>query len=164
MCKKYVNANVSCYKSISTVDNHILSLNAPLSSLKINKNNKGVDNFVIVTKFNFLGTNNSASQRNNVLFNREKINIIIRLTKCDEDVNKRLGNDIDKFTIDLEQAYNDKQVSVACFDFYDYTRVTNVDCITELPKAGLYVIKVLIKTESEEKYTIQSMSKFLVEN
>lgn len=162
MCIKNINANISCYKSISTLNDFIVSLNAPFSSLKMNENNYSIDDFVVLTQFNFLGTNNIESQKSNVLFNRDKIDIIIRLTKCDTNESKRLGIDLDKFIIDLNQAYKDKQVSTACFDFYNYTRITRIDSIN-IPSPGLYVIKVLIKTEKEEKYTIQAMNKLFIE-
>ena len=136
MCMKYINAIATCYSSISTVDNHITSLNAPLYQLEVeDKNNPYISDFSIVTRLNFLGTSRAVNEADNILLNGESVDLIIRLTKCDKEENKRLGYDIDNFSIDLSKVDKD----VACFEFYNYMRITNVKKISLPAGLGKYV-------------------------
>ena len=164
MCMKYVNASVRCYKSITSAENNVMSYNIPFTSIR--HDNIGaqvaITKFVIVTNIDFLGTNNEEHKTENPLESRDTLDVIIRLTKCTNDDSKRIGYDLDCFSIDLAEIYEADQVNKACFDFLNYTRTTNIDQI-ELPGGlGKYVIKILIKNSKEEKYTIQSMLQLII--
>ena len=163
MCMKYLDANLMCYKSISRYDNKILSLNAPFNSISIvneNNNKKLIKDFSIFLQMNFLGTNNDSLKLSNPLVQKEKIDVLIRLTKCSKEPEERLGTDIDYFQIDLSSI----DTEIACFEYCNYSKVIDVDSI-ELPfGAGKYVIKILVKKEQEEKYTIQSMSTLIIKD
>lgn len=160
MCMKYININTACYESLSTIDERIISFNAPLNSVGTKYENDMLitDGFIIVTQIGFLGTNNKEHVAENVLLSRDKVDIIIRLTKRSPDVERRVGLDIDTFTIDLREAEAEQQINEACFEYYNYTRITNIKKI-ELPVGpGTYILKVLLKRPSDSAFTIQSMN------
>lgn len=164
MCKKYVNASAKCYKSITSVDNNVMSYNIPFTSIRHDDDGTlaTINNFSIVTNIDFLGTNNKKHKVKNPLECRKTFNFILRLTKCSSDESKRIGYDLDCFSINLDEMYETNQFNEACFDFLNYTRTTNIDKL-ELPGGlGRYVIKILIKDSEEEEYTIQSMSQLIV--
>lgn len=164
MCMKYVNASARCYKSIRIEENNVMSYDIPFISIR--HDNIGeqivISKFVIVTSIDFLGTNNEEHKSENPLESRRTLDFIIRLTKCSSDGSKRIGYDLDRFSINLAELYEKDQVGKACFDFLNYTRTTNIDMI-ELPGGlGKYVIKILIKDSEDENYTIQAMSQLIV--
>lgn len=166
MCMKYVNATIGCYNSVTKLEDSIVSFNTPLNTLAAQKSQDQVTvgDFSVVTCFNFIGTNNPEHKLENVLASREAVNIIIRLTKCDKDPDKRIGFDLDTFIIDFNEAYDKGKIDTACFDYYNFTRITDVEKLTLPEKTGNYVLKVLIKkvSDPEEKTTIQAMSHIFV--
>lgn len=164
MCKKYVNASARCYKSITSVDNNVMSYDIPFMSIRHddNENMVVISRFSIVTNIDFLGTNNETHKKDNPLESGRTLEFVIRLTKCNSDENKRIGYDLDSFSINLAEMRETGQLGKACFGFLNYTRTTNVDEL-ELPGGtGKYVIKVLIKDSEEDDYTIQAMSQLIV--
>ncbi len=164
MCMKYVNATATCFKLVTMDNNKIIAYNAPFNSIKsIEENNTlSLDNFSIITQIDFLGTSSPEHQTENPLEMKKTVDFIIRLTKCDSIEENRLGKDLDCFSIDLTEMYEKKQVSKACFGFFNYTRITNVDKL-DLPKGpGKYVIKVLIKDSEDTEYSIQSMTRLII--
>lgn len=164
MCKKYVNVSTRCYKSITTIENSVISYNAPFTIIRHEDCGEGVaiSDFAIVTDIDFLGTNNEEHKKENPLESRKKLDFIIRLTKCSLDERERIGYDLASFSIDLNELYEAGLVNKACFGFINCTRTTNVDKL-ELPGGlGRYVIKVLIKDSEDKEYTIQAMSQLNV--
>lgn len=164
MCKKYVNVSARCYKSITSVENNVMSYDIPFTSIRHDDDGASVSicEFSIVTNIDFLGTNVEAYKKENPLENRRTLDFIIRLTRSSSDANKRIGYDLDCFSIDLAELYEMGQVDTACFDFLNYTRTTNIDKLDLPGGVGKYVIKVLIKDSEEENYTIQAMSQLIV--
>lgn len=164
MCKKNVNAIIRCYKSITTVDNNIMSYDIPFKSIKHDTNSSimSVSDFNVVCQIDFLGTADDSHKKNNPLENKATLDFILRLTKCSSDESKRLGYDLDNFSIDLNQMYQASQVDTACFDFLNCIRTTRVDRL-ELPGGtGKYVLKLLIKDATEDEYSIQTMSSLII--
>lgn len=164
MCKKNVNAVIRCYKSVSTMDNHIMSYDIPFTSIKHDdvEDTMTISDFNIVTNIDFLGTNNIEHKKNNPLEKRKKIDFILRLTKCSSDESKRIGYDLDTFSIDMKEMYDSAQVNTACFDFLNCTRTTKVDSLGIPGGTGKYVLKLLIKYEDEKEYTIQAMTSLVI--
>lgn len=164
MCMKYVNASARCYKSITSIENNVMSYDIPFISIMHDNDTAGVaiSKFAIVTNIDFLGTNNENHKCNNPLENKRTLDFIIRLTKCSIEENERIGYDLDSFSINLAEMYKTNQVNKACFDFLNYTRTTKIDKL-ELPGGvGKYVIKILVKDSEEKDYTIQAMSQLIV--
>lgn len=161
MCMKYVNATVSCYDSIEKVNNKVLSLNLPFSTIDVEDKDPSICSFIVTTAISIRGTNNESERANNPIESNTNLDFVIRLTKCDSDINKRRYIDLDRFTIDLQ----DVKVSQACFRFVNYSRVTEVERL-KLPEGlGKYVIKVLVKKseDSDDKFSIQSMYGITIE-
>lgn len=164
MCMKYVNTTATCFKSVTMDNNKIVAYNAPFDTIKsIEESNiLSLDNFSIITQIDFLGTSSSEHKEDNPLKMEKTVDFIIRLTKCDQNEENRVGRDLDRFSVNLKEMHERKKVDRACFDFFNYTRITNVDKL-DLPKgAGKYVIKVLIKDSEDTEYSIQSMTKLII--
>lgn len=164
MCMKYVNTSARCYKSITSVDNNVISYDIPFISIRHDNVDTqiAISKFAIVTSIDFLGTNSEDHKSENPLENKRTLDFIIKLSKCSSDESKRIGYDLDCFTINLAEMYATGQVGKACFDFLNCTRTTNIDHIVLPGGTGKYVIKVLIKYTEDENYTIQSMSPLVV--
>lgn len=164
MCKKYVNVSSRCYKSITSIENSVVSYDVPFVSIRHDNGANGVtiNKFAIVTSIDFLGTNNETHRKENPLECKQTLDFIIRLTKCSSEEGKRIGYDLDSFSINLGEMYEKEQVNKACFDFLNYTRTTKVDNLDLPGGVGKYVIKVLIKDSKEKEYTIQAMSQLIV--
>lgn len=158
MCMKYVNANVACFDGVIYNGDSLISYNTPFNVMcaKEKSGKIYVASFKVVTQICFRGTNDEAHKANNVLEQNKTIDICIRLTKCDRDPSKQLYLDLDKFSINLDGT-NPKR-ETACFDFLNYTRVTNVPEIELAAGYGKYVIKVLIKESTDEAYFVQSLT------
>lgn len=164
MCMKYVNTITNCFKSVSKENNCIVSFNAPFESIiaTIKDGQSSINDFVVLTLVNILGTGDESKIVDNPLSNKKTIDFIIRLTKCDANEENRIGYDLDRFSINLADMDEKKQIDHACFEFFNYTRMTNVDHIPLQGGVGKYVIKVLIKDSEQEEYTIQSMTKLTI--
>ncbi|MCM1246367.1 MAG: hypothetical protein NC293_12065 [Roseburia sp.] len=161
---KYVNANTTCFKSVIMDGDKIVSFNAPFEVIKATNidNTLFIEDFSLVTQIDFLGTSDSEHKMENPLEQKKTVDFIVRLTKCTRKEEDRLGFDLDSFSIDLEDIYKKEKVDTACFDFFNYTKITNVKRL-DLPCGdGKYVIKVLIKGSEEEEYSIQSMTQLTI--
>lgn len=162
MCKKYVNASARCYKSITLINNNIISHNIPFEGIRHDENINGIsiNNFFIMTNIDFLGTNNEEHKNENPLESKRTLDFIIRITTCDNKQN--IGYDIDSFSVDLREMRKTNQINRACFDFLNYTRTTKIDNLDLPGGTGKYVIKVLVKDSEEKDYTIQTMSQLMI--
>lgn len=58
--------------------------------------------------------------------------------------------------------YKNGKVNTACFDFLNYTKITNVKKLNLPGGIGKYVIKILVKSSSEDEYSIQSMTQLTI--
>lgn len=167
MCKKYVNANLTCFKSI-VMDNDVpLAFRNPFDEVSVEKCSNGmytVDGFQILSNINILGTADEDKQKDHILYRPNgKLNFVIRLTKCDPDPNKRIYYDLDSFTVDITELRENHQVDGACFDFVNYARITNVPNF-KVEKFGSYVVKLLIKENTEQDYSVQFIKKLMIKN
>ncbi len=166
MCMKYLNATVECYQSVLKSDNSIVSLNGPLDKIVVNENSEGVfsvGGFAVVTHVNMLGTDKPENKEKSTLEKQEKLEVIVRLTRCDKDDSKQIGIDLDEFVIDPYAEENKRNIHQACFLYFNYKRVTEVDNIVVPFGKGTYVIKVLVKESGQNQLTIQSMTYLSIE-
>lgn len=165
MCMKYLNSTVGCYKSVTMVDDNIVSLNVPFDRMvasKANEDQVSIGEFYVVTKFNMLGTNKEENKHLSTLEKREKLHVKVRLTKCDKDENNQRYIDLDDFVIDLDEEENKRNIHKACFPYFNYRRITRVETLNLPLGCGPYVIKILVKESADDKYTVQAMNYLLV--
>lgn len=160
MCMKYINANAMCFKSVIIENNQIVSFTAPFNAMKSVSDEEGIftDDFAIVTQIDVLGTNTPKNKAENPLENGKKLDFKIRLTKIDKIDENRLGFDVDNFSIDLAEMKENNRTEKACFEFFNYMRMTQIDKLHLPAGPGRYVIKVLVKYAEDEYYQIQSMT------
>lgn len=163
MCMKYVNATVECYTDVP-VDNQLpLSFNRPFNGIYASLRQDGtkeIGGFNIVTRISLLGTAEEEHKKINLLEMRGTLDVIVRLTKCSKNEAEQLCVDLDSFSIDTKSLEN--KIDRACYDFMNFTRITDVRDFTLDAGTGSYVIKILVKASTEKKYTIQSMTKLTV--
>lgn len=157
MCTQYLNANVVLFKSVTKNNNDIVGFYEPFDCITTDTCNGVLEigEFNIITYITLLESSNRKA--GNVLDKREKLEVKLRLTKCTKDETERLSIDLDDFTIDTKNS-NDIIID-ACVPYLNYKRITHIGSITldiNNPK-GSYVIKVLVRTSSDDKYTVQSI-------
>lgn len=170
MCMKYINAIVTPYASaLSTPEGAIVTLHAPLGAVRcrdIKDGKAALEDFAVVTDLNFLGTTDEAHKKENPLEQGKKIGFIIRLTKCSSEVEGRKYVDLDSFVIDLAEVKDKGWANKACFDYYNYTRLTKIpEDIRWIPvdnegrpMTGSYVLKVIVEEIGEGgKQSVQAM-------
>lgn len=166
MCMKYVNAIAECYEGmVSNSDGSVSYLNL-FNRIHASFRQNGmmeVGGFVVVTRINNLGTSHEEHAKDNILMQRGTLDVIIRLTKCSTDESQQLCIDLDSFSIDLKQ--EESRIDHACFDFFNYTRISEIKDFDLELGAGKYVIKVLMKEHEEDasKYAIQYMTSLYIE-
>lgn len=163
MCMKYVNATTYCYESVIKENDNPVSFNKPFNGVVAIKHSDGsfsIGGFKIVTQISLLGTNTQSNKEFNIIEKKGALDVVIRLTKCDQNEENQLGRDLDAFTIDLQKMSS--QLDQACYQFLNYTRITEVSGINLVLGIGNYVLKVLVKDSEDENYTIQTMSRLKV--
>ncbi len=165
MCKKYVNANLTCFESVVLENGVPLAFRNPFDEISAKKSVGGVyqiGGFRILSNINILGTADLEKQKDHILYQENGVlDFTIRLTKCDTDVNGRFYYDLDSFSLNIAELRENHQIDGACFDFVNYARITEVPNFT-VDKSGSYVIKLLIKENTEDKPTVQFIRKFFV--
>lgn len=163
MCTRYLNANVALFKAVTKSNNEVTGFFEPFDCIVADNSNKviRINEFNIITYINLLESSNKKA--NNILDKRETLQVKIRLTKCTKNDNERLSIDLDDFEIVTKDS--EDIVYDACVPYLNYKRIThieNIDLDIENPK-GSYVIKVLVKTPEELKYTVQSIYHLKIE-
>lgn len=162
MCVQNVNATLSLFTDVKNMEiqgNQEFIRPFDIIVSKSINNNKYIGGFYIVVDINLLSTTNEHKKETNVVYNRAKIDILVRLTKISDDEEKRLSLDIDEFTID---ASDDNLVKTnACVDYINYKKIKKIDtnAIQLSPNAGTgkYVLKVLVKRPCDTEYQVQSI-------
>lgn len=157
MCTQYLNANVALFKSVTKNNNGIAGFLEPFDCIIADSGNNivAIKDFNIVTYINLLES--SEKKANNILDLRETLQVCIRLTKCTKNIDERLSIDLDCFNIVTKDSKD--IIYDACVPYLNFKRITyvdNIDLDIANPR-GSYVIKVLVKIPSEEKYTVQSI-------
>lgn len=169
MCMKYINAIITPYASATINNGTILSLNAPLRTVRGIIGNDGkayIKGFDVVTDLTFLGTANEAHYEVNPVQAGATIDVIIRLTRCAAKIEDRRYIDLDTFSVDLSQVRKDGKMEHACFDYYNHTRITRVadriqlpDNEDGVPAFGSYVLKVIVHIKGDPaEPTVQSIT------
>lgn len=164
MCMMYVNATLGLYGSVRYDSRgNTDSLLNMFDGLDVETDDAGLPilpNCRVVTRICILGSNRNEE---NILRRRAKLAFKVRLTKCDTDPERQLGRDLDEFLVDLGDPKLKDAISVACFEYLNYTQVTEVASLKLEPGLGKYVLKLLIAEQkegqelSEEDFTVQSM-------
>lgn len=157
MCTQYLNANIALFKAVTKSNNDVIGFLEPFDCITADCSNNivAIKDFNIITYINLLES--SENKAGNILDRRETLDVCLRLTKCTKDIDERLSVDLDNFQIRTKNS-NDI-IYDACVPYLNFKRITHVDNI-DLDIAnprGSYVIKVLVKIPSDEKYTVQSI-------
>lgn len=168
MCVQNVNATVSLFTEVRNIEMQGAQEFVRPFDIIVSKNindNKYIGGFYIVVDITLLSTTNEEKQKTNVIYNNQKIDILIRLTKSSKDEERRLSLDIDEFTID---ASNDNLIKRnACVDYINYKKIKKIDvnAIQLSPEAGTgdYIFKVLVKRPCDAEYQVQSIHNLRIE-
>lgn len=168
MCMKYINSTVECYLSTSrNSQEQPIAFYYPFDSITASEEKDGkfsIGGFSIKTRICVLGTNKPEHFAENPISQEAVLHFTIRLTKCARDIKDRLGIDLDEFDIDLAKLKDDESFSQACYPFFNYTRITQIEKIS-LPEKGFggYVLKVLVRdNKSHAEDSIQTMFELTV--
>lgn len=162
MCVQNVNATVSLFSDIRNVDIQGAQEFIRPFDIIVSKNVNGntyIGGFYIVIDITLLSTTNEGKKDTNVVYNSEKMDVLIRLTKPSKNEEKILSLDIDEFVID---ASNESIVKKnACVPYINFKKIKkiNTNAIQLSPKAGTgdYVLKVLVKRFCDQDWNVQSI-------
>ena len=128
---RFLNTDVQCFKKAN--GEHFETILREVPAIKID------DNFYIGKFFMAVFINGRGDVG--------KMDFKIRMTKLENDPKKQISQDLKDFTIKFPS---------------DNIIVDQVDLISveqiEIPKKGLYAIKVLVKKTDEEKYKTNSLN------
>ena len=163
MCTKYINTNSVLFKSVAKNNNDVIGFYEPFDCITAEQNNGilSIKDFNVITYINMLESNKKNA--GNILDKRETLQVCIRFTKCTKNDAERLSVDLDNFHIVTKDSPD--IITDACVPYLNYKRIThveNIDLDIENPR-GSYVIKVLVKTPEDEKYTVQSIQHLKVQ-
>ncbi len=168
MCVQNVNATISLFREIRRAEiQGAQEFICPFDIIISNSfnNNKYIGGFFIVVDITLLSTTNSDKKKTNVIYNKQKIDILIRMTKSSKDKEKQLFLDIDEFIIDTSNENIIKKN--ACVDYINYKRIKKIDtnAIQLSPDAGTgdYIFKVLVKRPCDDNFQVQSIYNLRVE-
>ena len=163
MCTKYLNANIALFKTVSKNNNKVIAFGEPFDCLiaDCEGNEISITDFNVITYLNLLES--SGKNAGNVLDRRGNLEVCIRLTKCTKESEERLSVDLDRFEI-ITEGSQDIHYD-ACVPYLNYKRITHIDSINldVVNPKGSYVIKVLVKEPTDEKYTVQAITHLTIE-
>ncbi|MBE5951828.1 MAG: hypothetical protein E7260_09595 [Lachnospiraceae bacterium] len=168
MCVQNVNATISLFSDVRNAEvqgaQEFIRPFDIIVSKTIN-DNKYIGGFYIVIDIVLLSTTNEGKKEDNVVYNKQKIDVIVRLTKSSKDFQKRLSSDIDEFTIDTSNENIIKRN--ACVEYVGYKKIKKIDIdgIKLSPEAGTgdYIFKVLVKRPCDNEYQVQSVYNLRIE-
>lgn len=171
MASRYISANIVPYKNVVKAKGRILQLNGPLASINsVFKDGKiFLPKMDIVTDLTFMDTADEDYYDDNIIRNNKKVDVIIRMTKFSNKTDS-IYVDLDSFVIDIEQVRKDGKLSQANWEFYSYTRITELDEDVLLPfdkdnniMYGPYILKVITKEhDKDEPYRVQGVYELIV--
>lgn len=164
MCKSNINIIANLYKNY-TDENNIKTFEAPFDTIIATKEEgmSYIENFFIVIDYRILGTSDEKKKNDNVLINKKNLKIKLRLYKLSSDPSKQYFTDLTETNVDLGS--DDIHISHACVDYVSLRQLLKVKRINLEDKIGLgnFVLKILIKTEEEEQWTVQSLTPLRIE-
>lgn len=168
MCIPNINATISLFSNVNNIDNQgELEFCKPfdvIMSRTFNDGIKCIGGFFIVIDMTLLSTTSEERLKENVVVNKQKLNVLLRLTKTSKDPNKVLHLDLDEFTIDAatEIIHND-----ACIPYIKYKKIKKIDvnAIQLSPQAegSNYVLKILLQRPCDEDWQIQTLYNLKIE-
>lgn len=156
MCMSCLNVNVQCFNSVkSDLKGYtsFLQLTDSVNAQKIG-DSYIIGGLNIVAFMNIRGSriNSNTIDPENPLDTGKKLFFKIRLTKLNPDQTDQLSYDLtDK---DIEWDLSREPIKRACFKYAERTDVLPLEQV-RLHKPGSYVIKILVRTDLEDKYTVQ---------
>lgn len=161
-----INATVDCYKSIKTTEYNskiaIISYNYPLNVLgcktySIDRNN----NISIITEDFYLVLRISILKS---LLKKDKLEFIVRLTKCSSNPQNRLYVDLLNTVIDLKEEFAKGNIYGDTCEFYNTVEIAKIKNMKLITDEGDYLIRVLVRdaTNPENKFSVQSITNFYI--
>ena len=166
MCLPNVNMTISLFKNVKDAEN-IKNFSMPFDTIvaKTENDKKYIDNFFIVLNVNLLASNNQTKKEENIVNQKGKMNILIRLAKVSSNEDKQVFMNLGKLELDLSDKSN--VISHACVDYLTYRAILDIPKIVLSPIGGLgeYVIKALVKSSisSDDVYIVQSLAPLRIE-
>jgi len=153
-----INAICRCYNELKyNTNGQIIGYEYPFDYIQVKKLEKGkfrVPEFCIVID---ICIKDSLKEENPIFTNiDEKLDFVIRVTKCDENEDKRYYFPLHSFCITPTDLVNKRISRSTGMDIVNHREIIVVRKL-ELDCTGQYVLKVLLK-DKYGKYTVQSAS------
>ena len=162
-----VNITGNLYKSL-TIKKGYKAFEFPFDTIVSNKEGRKlyISDFYIVLNFSLLGTNIEEHKEENLINNKGKLELLLRISNVSLEENKRKYSNITKLEVDLQdnQRYIISPIN-AEVNFSTYRETFYITEITLDNEVGLgdYIIEILVKTTSNEKWKLQSLIPLRIE-
>ena len=162
-----VNITGNLYKSL-TIKKGYKAFEFPFDTIVANKEGRKlyISDFYILLNFSLLGTNIEEHKEENLINNKGKLELLLRISNVSLEENKRKYSNITKLEVDLQdnQRYIISPIN-AEVNFSTYRETFYITEITLDNEVGLgdYIIEILVKTTSNEKWKLQSLIPLRIE-
>ena len=126
--------------------------------------NKYIEDFIIAIAFNLLGTNDENKKKDNVVEQKGKLYVDVKMCKLSKLPEHQLSTTLATFEIDLSS--KDIVSQKACVPYVMFDKILNVKRLglPDTNELGSYVIKVRVKAkEDSDKWNLQSIYPLRVE-
>lgn len=168
MCVPNINATISLFANVNNIDNQgELEFCKPFDiivSRTINDGIRCIGGFYIVIDMTLLSTNTPERIPENVVANKQKLNVLLRLTKTSKDPDKILHLDLDEFTID---ANTEVIHSNACIPYIKYKKIKKIDAnaiqLSPQAEGSNYVLKILVQRPCDQDWQLQTLYNLKIE-
>lgn len=164
MCLSNINVITKLFKHVTKQDG-ISKYEMPFDTIvaKTHDNEISIEGFYIVMDFNLLSTKNVEKQKDNIVYNKGTLQVLLRFSRLSTDDEKQMNLDLYKYDINLK----DENIisSKACVPYVQYEKILKVDKVGLSPKAGLgnYVLKTLVRTNDNDNWNIQNIIPLRIE-
>lgn len=168
MCVPNINATISLFSNVKNIDNQgELEFCKPfdiIMSRTINDGIRCIGGFYIVIDMTLLSTNNEERIKDNVVATKGKLNVLLRLTKTDRDLNRILHLDLDEFTIDAGTEIIHEN---ACIPYINYKKIKKIDAnaiqLSPQAQGSNYVLKILVQRPCDSDWQLQTLFNLKIE-
>lgn len=155
MCISNINAVANLYKSYTTNSNSTQSFENSFDTVVAIRENRNVyiEDFFVVVDYRIMGTTDENKKKDNVIIQKKPLYVKIRLTKLSSDEGKQYFLDLGEDKIDNE---NILHADVDYISLRKISRVKKID-FSDIG-VGEFVVKVLMKTNIDDDWNIQSLT------
>lgn len=165
MCLPNINIIANLYKNYTVSANNVKTFEAPFDKIVAIKDeyNAYIEDFFIVIDYRILGSSDETKKETNVVEMKKPLYVKIRLSKLSADESGQYFLDLGESVVDIGS--DDIHVLHACVNYVSLRQIFKVDKnnLSDEVGFGNFVLKILVKTDENEKWNVQSLTPLRIE-